>query len=309
MMEPDFAQRFIPFACLPDRATALQGGWERAWRSTISRRGVPDDLFAGGFLAMMRGRERTLPSLFLNGTIVETGQRIIATNLRIIDDKNHHDLAKSVDLLAAIGADVSVSTAVNNSARFTYVAPAGTLLRAQKGTGGSPLKCEPGQSCEHVVDGGYFENSGSATVADLLSTLANSKYAPRIQPHVIFIQFRMAKPAPITGEKFANELMSPARALMAVREAHADLATDELQRRVTAANYTRFELVQTKAVFPLGWLLADRTRNLMDAQMGPNSAQNGANVKRIAQLLSQPAMRRDIVQELAAKGERAPKFQ
>ena len=309
MMQPDFAQRFIPFVCLPDRASALQGGWNRAWRSTIARRGAPDELFSGGFLSMLHGRESTLPSLFLNGTIVETGQRIIATNLRITDGNDYQDLSKSVDLFGAIGADISVSTAVNNSARFTYMAPAGTLLRAQQGTGGSPLKCEPGKRCEHVVDGGYFENSGSATVADLLSTLAASKYATRIQPHVIFIQFQVAKPAPITGEKFANELLSPVRALLNVREAHADLATDELQRRVTPANYTTFFLIQTHTVFPLGWLLADRTRNLMDVQMGPNSAQNGANVRRIAQLLGQTVLRRDLVQELAAKGERAPKFQ
>jgi hypothetical protein len=317
MMQPDFAQRFVPFAFLPDRARALQGGWERAWRSTISTQGAPDDLFAGGFLAMLRGKERTLPSLFLNGTIVETGQRIIATNLRITDADNHQDLAKTVDLFGAIGADVSVSTAVNNSARFTYVAPAGTLLRAPRGTGGSPLKCDPGQRCEHVVDGGYFENSGSATVSDLLSTLAASKYAPRIQPHVIFIQFQMANPAPVTGEKFGNELLSPVRALLNVREAHADLATDELQRRVGTANYTTFNLVQTKAVFPLGWLLADRTRNLMDAQMGPESEQNGENVKRIALILAGlpptvatlPPIGRDLVQELAVKGEKSPTFQ
>ncbi len=307
MTQPDFAQRFIPFAFLPDRARALQGGWNRAWRTTISRGGAPDDLFARGFLAMMKGRESAMPSLFLNGTIVETGQRIIATNLQIIGADNHHELAKAVDLFGAIGADVSVSTAVNNSARFTYVAPAGTLLRATTGTGGSPLTCDPGKPCEHVVDGGYFENSGSATASDLLTMLATSKYASRIQPHVIFIQFRMATPAKITGERFANETLSPVRALMSVRGAHADLATDELKRRVST-NFTSFELVQSKAVFPLGWLLADRTRNLMDAQMGPNSAQNGANVKRIAQILNQPALGRDWVQELAAAGEAKPKI-
>jgi hypothetical protein len=45
----------------------------------------------------------------------------------------------------------------------------------------------------------------------------------------------------------------------------------------------------------------------MDQQMGPNSAENGANVRRIAALLKQP-VGRDLVQELAARGERAPKF-
>ncbi len=310
MTQPDLAQRFVPFPILPDRARALEGGWERAWRTAIARRGKPDDLFAGGFLRMMRGREARMPSLFLNGTIVETGQRIIASNLRI--DQTHgsaDELAEAVDLFGAIGADVRVSTAVDNSARFTYVSPAGTLIRAKDSNGGSPVECAPGEPCEHVVDGGYFENSGSATVSDLLAQIARSKHAARVRPHVIFIQFRMADPAPATSTKFANEVLSPVRALLSVRGAHADLATEELKDAVGDENHTSFELVQTKAVFPLGWLLADRTRNLMDAQMGPKSKENGKNVVRIAQVLNEPVIRRDHIQELAAQGEAKPEFQ
>jgi hypothetical protein len=86
MAQPDLAQRFIPFPILPDRARALEGGWERAWRTAIARHdGRPDDTFAGRFLAMMHGREDHMPSLLLNGTIVETGQRIVASSLDIDD--------------------------------------------------------------------------------------------------------------------------------------------------------------------------------------------------------------------------------
>ena len=112
---------------------------------------------------------------------------------------------------------------------------------------------------------------------------------------------------PVESKRYATEVLSPVRALAAVRGAHADLATAELKEQVLG-HYTAFELVQTEAVFPLGWLLADRTRNLMDQQMGPDSAENGANVRRIAMLLRQP-VGRDFVQELAARGERAPRFQ
>jgi len=308
MMQPDLLQRFVPAPIFPDRARALEGAWERGWREAIARRdGSPDDTFAGGFLAMMRGHEAHLPSLFLNGTIVETGQRIVASNL----DIDYHSgpsevLAESVDLFEAIGGDVRVSTAADNSTRFTYVSPAGTLIRAKSGNGGSPLDCEPGARCEHVVDGGYFENSGSATVSDILSVLGRSKYKERIRTHVIFIQFRDANPSPVQSTRYATEVLSPVRALAAVRGAHADLATAELRDQLIG-NHTSFELVQTNVVFPLGWLLADRTRNLMDQQMGPDSIQNGDNVRRIAALLKQP-VGRDRVQELAARGERAPRF-
>ena len=308
MTQPDLVQRFVPAPILPDRARALEGAWEVAWRHhSLQPNGQPDDTFGKGFLSMMKGKADRHPSLFLNGTIVETGQRIIASNLHIENLDGDVDLADSVDLFGAIGDDVRVSTAVDNSTRFTYVGPAGTLLRAKNSNGGSPLDCEPGARCEHVVDGGYFENSGSATLSDVLRVMSRSRYAARIRPHVIFIQFRNANPAPIGTTKFANEVLSPVRALLAVRGAHADVAAAELMDTLGAANYTQFQLVQTKAVFPLGWLLADRTRNLMDQQMGPNSAENGANVRRIAALLKQP-VGRDLVQELAARGERAPRF-
>ena len=309
MTQPDLAQRFIPFPIMPDRARALEGGWERAWRHSIQRTdGQDDDTFAGGFLAMMHGKEDRIPSLFLNGTVVETGQRIVASNLHVDDEEDGYQLSDSIDLFEAIGADVRVSTAVDNSTRFTYVSPAGTLRRAKSGNGGSPLDCDPGDPCEHVVDGGYFENSGSATISDVLNVMARSKYAARIRPHVIFIQFAMEKVPPTKSIRVGNEALSPIRALAAVRGAHASLAAAELQKELGTANYTAFQLIQRDAVFPLGWLLSDRTRNLMDQQMGPNSAENGANVRRIGAVLRQP-VGRDPVQELAARGERAPKFQ
>jgi hypothetical protein len=315
MMQPDLVQRFIPAPILPDRARALEQGWERAWSNAIAHPdGTPDKLFAGGFLAMMRGKETHMPSLFLNGTIVETGQRIVASNLRLDrDGGNGTELANTADLFDAIGGDVRVSTAVDNSTRFTYVGPAATLIRARGGEkSGSLVTCNPGDPCEHVVDGGYFENSGSATISDILQVIARSRYASRVRPHVVFINFAYAAPPPIRTTRRANEVMSPIRALLSVRGGHADLAEEELQEQMGPANFTQFLLVQPArgANFPLGWLLADRTRNLMDAQMGPRSAQNGANVKRIATLLGQEnAVRRDLVQELAAARESDPKFQ
>jgi hypothetical protein len=73
--------------------------------------------------------------------------------------------------------------------------------------------------------------------------------------------------------------------------------------QVGPANYTQFQLVQTKAVFPLGWLLR-RTRNLMDQQMGPNSAENGPNVRPSPPCSSNPSDATTC--RTAAKGERAP---
>ena len=79
----------------------------------------------------------------------------------------------------------------------------------------------------------------------------------------------MGQPVPVAPAPFASEVGSPIRAMLAVRGAHSSLAVNELMEQLGPANYTQFQLVQTNVVFPLGWLLADRTRNLMDKQMRP----------------------------------------
>jgi hypothetical protein len=70
--------------------------------------------------------------------------------------------------------DVPLSTAAHMSARFTYVSPAGRF--APDGT--------------HVVDGGYFENSGATTALDILRQVKNELHQNaelRIIPQIIMI--------------------------------------------------------------------------------------------------------------------------
>ena len=102
-----------------------------------------------------------LPALLLNGTSADTGKRILTSNLTI-DSRSWRrgvkDPGESPDVLSAAdklgGQPMRVSTAVHQSARFTYFSPAGRF---------------PDGTC--TVDGGYFENSGAATLLDLLDTV------------------------------------------------------------------------------------------------------------------------------------------
>ena len=293
--QQDFLQRFIPFPFLPDRAEALTGGWEEGWREVVKT-----ERFQQGFLATARANEERMPALFLNGTSVETGERMIASNARI--DEN---FAAAVDMFEATGFDMRMSTGALNSARFTYVSPAGTLLRnpeMPKGPGASTLDCDAGDPCDHVVDGGYFENSGAVTAADVLRIV--QKY-PQVRPHVIFITYR-GTPAPVKPETVANELLSPLRAILNTRGARGEVAVEQLKAQVGGpANFTNFQLIQhpDEAQFPLGWLLSLRTRNLIDMQMpgtGPDS--NQPNVDRIAGLLA-TAPQTDAVYSASVQAE------
>ncbi len=108
---------------------------------------------------------RWTPMLLFNGTHQDSGKRIIASQLEIspnifTDSFDFHDLANY---------PISVSTAAHNSARFPGVSPSGTLWAAQPGYRPGLRWWLKGEYFNgHVLDGGYFENNGTATTRDLV---------------------------------------------------------------------------------------------------------------------------------------------
>lgn len=314
MLHADLVQRFLPIGFIPDRAKALETGWEEGWS-----RHIGDDLFSKGMLRMYgEAGSTSLPSLFLNGTSVEVGNRLIGSNCDLSDGQ----IPDAVDLFSKLGRDMRLSTAAHNSARFTYVSPAGTVHE----NGGTVF--------QHVVDGGYFENSGAATASDILTRL-NEPGVRRNRPyslHLILIKFQeidadgctVKKPAPVKPEGFMNEVLSPLRALLATRGARGELAYQEALRMPGVEKY-EFLLTQQKhgIVLPLGWLLAARTRNAIDLQIGPTPSdqvscailpyvkENDQRLWRIATLvnpvLAGVSPQPDAIQKEAAASEKAMK--
>jgi hypothetical protein len=160
-----------------------------------------------------------------------------------------------------------LSTAAHNSARFTYVSPAGTVHHDGDTIVG------------HVVDGGYFENSGAATAMNVIQRITAIRGSRPYNVHLILIKFceisgrdcdGSCLPAPVDPERFMNEVMSPVRSLAATRGARGDLAVAEALREPGVTKH-EFVLAQEKhgVRLPLGWLLAGRTRKAIDLQVGP----------------------------------------
>jgi len=168
LLFPDLAQRFFPVPVLwADRQRFLELSWEAAFD------GRARDLFQGPFQALYDGDARTrMPSLLLNTTVVETGQRAIVSNLQVSTLPDVLDLLEPRYQLQAI----RTSAAAGASARFTYVSPAGRVDIE----GARHLR---------LVDGGYFENSGAATIADLLAELADGTLEdPGFRPVLMVIR-------------------------------------------------------------------------------------------------------------------------
>lgn len=258
-MEQDFVQRFLPLG-FPDRARAIEEGWELGWS-----RAVHTQRFGEGFLATTTANADRFPSLFLNGTLVETGRRAIGSNVRI---DNH--FAYAVDAFDLIHADVPVSTAAHNSSRFPYISPAGRIGN------------------RHIADGGYFDNSGASTAADLVDIVRRHPDFAKglIRPYVIFIDCQPEEKRPVRVWTFANELIAPVMTFGQTYFSHGVAANAELREHTPPADRTTFTLVQHNGErFPLGWLLAARTRDLIDRQMSIDAPENGAHVRAIATAL------------------------
>jgi hypothetical protein len=268
LLYPDLVQRFLPvsFSSL-DRATALEQSWERAWRKTVG-----SDRFAQPLEALWAGAAGWTPALFLNATWVETGKRFITSNLRLSAANAEIVFVDAQDAQAFFAPNsLALSTAAHMSARFTYVSPAGTLRK-------------DGRLRGRVVDGGYFENSGATGTLEILKLLpsmeAEDPRWAKVEPYVIHISNEPVNPGapPDTLEvprnrraiqpgTWLNEALSPLWALLNTRDARGVYARETLRWHVGRSNYLEFGLCRRSGNIPLGWVLSERTRNLMELQL------------------------------------------
>jgi hypothetical protein len=282
---PDLVQRFVPYPfSLADRGAVLEKAWEYGWERTISgadKSGARANRLGQPFRKLWqdwRG-EIPLPALFLNGTRVESGKRIITSNLTINPD-SRVDFADAEDAEVKLGNDGSrdlpLSTAAHMSARFTYVSPAGLLP-----DGG------------HVVDGGYFENSGAATALEVLyeveAAIERGGWHEFV-PVVIEIRNGPTKekpntttqaqstPAPSKEREFLSEALAPVSTLLNTRDARGTFSQAAIRSEQDSqdpppplTNWFLIGLHDSDVPLPLGWMLSGDAANEMRRQLKENS--------------------------------------
>jgi hypothetical protein len=158
LLYPDLLARFWPFPCLRcDRSLALEGAWQRDWAARF-----PDsparDWFARPLLAL--GPDAAgLPRLLFNATSASEGRRVVQANLDFAPPQAYDLFAGALGERPLDTSRLTLAQAVHNSARFPYISPA-ALVTA---TGG--------ERWDYLVDGGYFENSGAATLNAMIAAI------------------------------------------------------------------------------------------------------------------------------------------
>jgi hypothetical protein len=307
MLFAEVPQAFIPFTYLQhERGSTLADAMAQGWRESFPHGAA--DLLERPFLEVMASQPSPglrMPAVYLNATTVESGRRAVAANVQLgamradplfFAADGTHGTRLQTSGLSLIDASV-------NSARFPGISPPGRVMGCFAKAGrvaGTEATCrEAGYGVwGHVVDGGFFENSGLETLMDawreLIEPMAQQDpsraAAERRRTHLIVISNDKAtgsvcggrdpsapalQAAPVGGaadHAVGSDLMSPLHTLSSVRGARADLA---LQRAMDAMGCGQLIEWHLSSVMngegdrqrpepPLGWMLSRRSAAVMD---------------------------------------------
>ena len=253
----DIPKWILPFSFLPSRGTALEEAWEDGWNKAIG-----NDRFASSYGNIgLTNSDNTVnrPLLLLNSAVVQTGQRLIHAPEPF---KGFNDIfAGALDGYHQLGGRLRISTAVHNSARFPYISPAGAYT-------------DPMLRQAQLVDGGYFENSGAATINDLASHIQDLKNNYDLR--VIIISNDPRKYLPCTqfctidkAYQRHGDVAAPVVTLLNTRTARGQTALERLKSEFNHCEANEkihwLGIVKNKGApeLPLGWALSEPAMNEM----------------------------------------------
>lgn len=134
---------------------------EREWCRNFDEKFRPSAKLSDATLSKWGEEALTLkrPALVLNSTIVETGQRLAISTVPM-----RSGLIGETEFTKRYCADISISTAARLSATFPFITPTGRPAMQRQAADKMSMSERSSPPCgggdQHVVDGGYYENSG-----------------------------------------------------------------------------------------------------------------------------------------------------
>ena len=168
-------------------------------------------------------------------------------------------------------ADLRMSTAAVLSARFPWLTPAGSFRRSATSIGALRAPEALSEKNIHLVDGGYFDNSGVITalavVREVERAVMEMSPRPNVQINLVALTSGgFDEPPAVLGDYFA-----PVQAILATRSARGAVALEaasEFFSKRTASSLSVVTLEGYGYPLPLGWRLSPITRLLILGQNG-----------------------------------------
>lgn len=173
LLFPDALRNIVGSSFAPPRAALFEQAMAKAWERATGSRSFHENFVQSFAVPGSKG----LPLLIANATVAESGHRFLVSNVALHPDHFPStyiafDPSAPYDLSHLSGSQVA-----HLSARFPFVSPAASIrafpsdsaLLYSHDTVSRPAK--EGVLWGHLVDGGYFENSGATTLLDLYRAL------------------------------------------------------------------------------------------------------------------------------------------
>jgi uncharacterized membrane protein (UPF0136 family) len=293
LLYKDALQRLLPLPLLGDRAEIFEQGLEAGFREALPE--APLSL-ESSFIKTATTGDRPWPALFLNSHWSDNGRRIVAASLSTQSlAPPEGNLVLYHDLLTTMHADMRLSTAAHNSARFPLVSPPGAWQ--------PPPHTD--QKRQRLQDGGLFENYGAETtleVAAVAERLWQEKWGLTLKPYVILISSDPNLPTDMTDFpyneplNFGYELLSTLRSYATSRSGHGIEAASRLQRwaeqRSQNGEQARFFHLRMcpgedkEEQPPLGWSLSAKAQKEINDYLSQETPCSQANAQALAQLSS-----------------------
>lgn len=243
MLFPDLFQQFLPFRIQAfSRAHFLERSWEKAWGEYTNAK-----LNDGYREFAMDVDKYERPLLVLNTTHVESGRRGVIGGVKFdasvcdVDDILH---------MNDLNPDFKLSNAASSSAAFPYLSPSARI-------------CYSDSTYGHLVDGGYFENSGVYTAIDIYNQITDIEgYEDKFE--VFFIVIRSFKDTYYFKPNMKlNNLTDPVNAIFNTRGTRSTHSYTLLknfivdQGRDAEKAIFKFQLETSTKEIPVNWYMSE----------------------------------------------------
>lgn len=261
LLGSDIIQHIVPLWWLGigDRAQALEEAMEYFDDEPL------DNAF-GKPLSSVMDTSGKLPMLFINTTNVQQGAPAVVSTIQL------DDFSQRMDVLDLVGEreDLRFSTAVVLGARFPYISPGGSIGK------------------NYFVDGGYFDNTGSGIVHEMLQKLDSLYLSKTMHPDDTALYKKLSfklihlRNSPLDTPEVAdihpliNDLTAPLLTVLGTYSSQTDVNNQRLINFLkkidptTPGHKISLELnlyVKNDTTYPINWVISDYNLNRMNRRV------------------------------------------
>lgn len=261
LLGPDLVIPFIPGVRSGDRARALEISMENTGKKDSLSRFMRKDISE----VVFSNNKDFNPIIAINATRMQDGAPGVISNILLENEVS----GKRIDILGLLEKDESIhiSTAVVLGARFPYFSPAGRIKD------------------QYFVDGGYFDNSGSGIVHEMIldlqqmitDTLKTNPLHPfkKIRFHVVHISNQTEKKDQLRKiHPLVNDLAAPIKTIMGSYASQTDFNNLRLNKYLMELykGDTTFRIINLYKkdeanYFPMNWSISDSSLKKMNQRL------------------------------------------